>query len=162
MANGGGRSDAETIIFVVTDGVPTSKEGAEVAAKRASEFKAREPKVLAAPAFAPRKSTKPLTEILETNLPFSKTEERTVKRRELEAANLLRRQAMEAAAAEKAKELALKEAREIVALRKSLEFKAKPANVLSRPAFVLSKGTTAKRSLTTPREFNLTSSVRAA
>lgn len=138
------------------------KQAQEVAAKRASEFKAREPKVLAAPAFAPRKSTKPLTEIVETNLPFSKTEERTVKRRELEAANLLRRQAMEAAAAEKAKELALKEAREIAALRKSLEFKAKPAHVLSRPAFVLSKGTTAKRSLTTPREFNLSSSVRAA
>lgn len=131
----------------------------QLAAKRATEFKAREPKVLVAPAFAPRKSTKPLTEIMEANVPFAKTAEREAKRRELEAANLLRRQAMEAAAAEKAKELAAKEAKELAELRKSLQFKAKPANVLHRPAFVVAKGAS-KRPLTTPKEFKLSSSVR--
>ena len=116
-------------------------------------------KVLVAPAFAPRKSTKPLTEIMEANVPFAKTAEREAKRRELEAANLLRRQAMEAAAAEKAKELAAKEAKELAELRKSLQFKAKPANVLHRPAFVVAKGAS-KRPLTTPKEFKRSSSVR--
>jgi uncharacterized protein YegL len=37
IAQQGGRGDAETIIFVVTDGVPTDKESARVAAERARQ-----------------------------------------------------------------------------------------------------------------------------
>ena len=143
------------------DKLNAAKVAQDFAAKRAQEFKAREPKVLVTPAFAPRKSSKPLTEINESNVPFSKTEQRKAKRKELESANLLRRQAMEAAAAEKAKEMAIKEAQELAALRKSLQFKAKPANVLNRPAFVVSKAVT-KKALTQPKEFNLSTDMRSA
>ena len=143
------------------DKLNAAKVAQDFAAKRAQEFKAREPKVLVTPAFAPRKSSKPLTEINESNVPFSKTEQRKAKRKELESANLLRRQAMEAAAAEKAKELAAKEAKELAELRKSLQFKAKPANVLNRPAFVVSKAVT-KKALTQPKEFNLSTDMRSA
>ena len=57
---------------------------AEAARRARANFKARPPTVLAAPAFAPRKSAKPLTEISDRNVPFSKTERQGEKRRELE------------------------------------------------------------------------------
>lgn len=138
------------------------QQQAEAAAdmKRQALFKARAPTVLSAPAFAPRKSTKPLTEINEQNLPFSKTEQQAKRRAELQKQMEAKRAAIEAAAAEKAKADAEKAAKDLVELRKKLVHKARPAPVLKQKAFVVSK--VERRPLTQPRTPNLQTRDRSA
>ena len=132
----------------------------EAERKAKAEFKARPPTVLSAPAFAPKKSTKPLTEIASGNIPFAKSEAQGAKRRELERQMAARRAAIEAAAAEKAKADAAAAAAEVARLRKTLVHKARPANVLKAAPFVVSKGPA--RSLTVPKSPAFATTSRSA
>ena len=93
--------------------------------KRATKFIAKPARVLVKPAFAPRKSTKPLTEITETNVPFSKSAERQERRKELEEQMVVKRAQMAVEAEQKAKRDAVAAAKEIAALRASMVPKAR-------------------------------------
>jgi targeting protein for Xklp2 len=136
---------------------------AEAAAKRAANFKAKPAKVLGAPAFAPRKSTKPLTEIAEHNrVPFHHSIDRQEKRKQLDAQMAAKRAAMEAAAERKAKQDAIAAAKDIAALRAQMVPKARKATVLKTAPFVVRKPAASERALTQPSAPNLHTSDRSA
>lgn len=107
-------------------------------AKREREFHARPAKVVSTAPFVPRKSTKPLTEITGFNI-F--TDERSEKRKALEAENAKRRAQRELQVLEDAQRKARQEAADLAELRRQMSFKARPASVLNKQPFTLQKST---------------------
>ena len=131
-------------------------------ARQAANFKATPAKVLAAPAFVPRKSTKPLTQITETNVPFAKSLERQERRKVLEEQMATKRVQMELEAEEKAKKAAAQAAKEIAALRATMVPKARKAAVLSAAPFAIVKNAEKARPLTVAKSPNLMTADRSA
>lgn len=123
----------------------------EACAQKEREFKAREPKVLGAPAFEARKSTKPLTEISEAK--FQRSEAQFARRKAFEAELAQRRAHKEAETTALAEKKALDEAAALAELRKQLVHK--PMKVMKGGAFVTSA--VAPRPLTKPKAPNLSS-----
>ena len=128
----------------------------ELEMKRQANFKAKPAQVLSAPAFEPRKSTKPLTSITD-NVPFANSLNRQARRKELEGEMAVKRAQVEAMAQEKAKHDAIAAAKEIAEMRAKMTHKARP--VMKAAPFVLKKAPQA--SLTVPEEFSLTTNDRA-
>ena len=142
------------------DALKTRCLEAEAEAKKAFTFHAKPAKVLSAPAFAPRKSTKPLTEISESNVPFANSVERQERRKELEKQLATKRVQMEAEAERKAKEKAMDAARDLKALRASM-VPPKARGVPNGAPFVVKKTTERARKATVPISPKLNTTFRS-
>jgi len=116
----------------------------EAAATKERAFKARPPTVLEKAPFEPRKSTKPLTDIVDAN--FKHTVQREERRKAFQADLAQKRAAKEAEVQAKAAAKAAAADAELAKLRKSMEFKARP--VKKGAPMVITKATA--RPLTQP------------